>query len=107
MGHTWVEVDNMIIISCYSSPNGTDEELSDMLDSIGESLREMRNGDIIIGGDFNAKSPLWSSRACDRRGYIVAEWIASEGLYLMNNGDTPTFRNSRDSESHLFQVPGR
>lgn len=100
VGHTWVEVGNMRLISCYNSPNSSDQDLIDMLDSISETVREARNKEILIGGDFNGKSPLWGSTVCDRRGCIVAEWIASEDLYLMNNGNTPTFRR-RGSESHL------
>lgn len=49
------------------------------------------NNKKIITGDFNSKSFAWSSPVEDARGVILAEWLASLDLVVLNNGNTPTF----------------
>ncbi|KAI5735555.1 hypothetical protein M8J77_020038 [Diaphorina citri] len=99
-GLSWIETGNIRIISCYMSPNQEENELEDILESLSECIRQGSGKEILIGGDFNAKSPLWGSLRTDARGRIVAEWIASENLTILNWGGIPTFRR-RDQESHL------
>lgn len=42
---------------------------------------------VVIGGDFNGKSPLWSSeRLADREGLRIADAVASSMLCCMNEG---------------------
>lgn len=55
---------------------------------------------IILTGDFNAKSVEWGSPYTDRRGDIVSEVIASMGLTVVNNGNIPTFSN-RNGMSYI------
>lgn len=100
LGHSWIETRGMNIISCYMTPNQTEEELEEILESISETIRGSREKDILIGGDFNAKSPMWGSLRTDSRGAIVTEWIAQENLTVLNWGGIPTFRR-RDQESQI------
>lgn len=44
-----------------------------------------------MGGDLNAKSPLWNSLVSDRRGQYWEEWIAALNLVVLNEGHTRTF----------------
>lgn len=52
---------------------------------------------VILGGDFNAKSPLWGSPREDAKGKILAEWIASRRLIVANEGDAPTFQRGESA----------
>jgi len=45
---------------------------------------------VVIGGDFNAKSVMWSAEYTDRRGEIVEEWAAMYDLRIVNSGAVPT-----------------
>lgn len=55
-----------------------------------------------MGGDFNAKSPLWGSPIEDRRGSILAEWMARMNLMVMNVGNKPTFQ--RDASQSIIDI---
>lgn len=55
-GITWVRVDGWAIVGCYASPNKSDVEFNSWLDILRDCLRTLGSR-IIVGGDFNAKSP--------------------------------------------------
>ena len=48
---------------------------------------------LIIGGDFNAKSPLWCCQHQNKRGEIYANFFTSRNMNCMNSGDVPTWEN--------------
>lgn len=91
-GHTWFDMGKVRIVSCYISPNCSIDELSHILDEISYTIRGRGIKEIIIGGDFNAKSWGWGEHRQDRRGVVVSEWIEAENLVIFNNGEVPTFR---------------
>lgn len=99
-GFTWFETEKYRIISGYCSPNRGEEELRTILEEISVYLRESGSKDVILGADFNGKSPQWGAPGTDKRGRILTEWIASENLCVLNCGGTPTFRR-RNQESHI------
>ncbi|XP_071650764.1 uncharacterized protein [Temnothorax longispinosus] len=45
---------------------------------------------VMVAGDFNAKSALWGSPVTDRRGRILECWAASLGLVVLNRGGVQT-----------------
>lgn len=45
---------------------------------------------VIIAGDFNAKSAMWGATQTDARGRAVERWAAQIGLVLLNTGTTST-----------------
>lgn len=47
----------------YISPNALERDLDKFLDDLGKSIR----GKELIGGDFNANSPMWGSPVEDRK----------------------------------------
>lgn len=55
---------------------------------------------LLIGGDFNAKSPVWNSAEEDRRGRLITELIEEIGLTVVNTDSAPTFNGHRGS-SHI------
>lgn len=86
----------MIIISCYISSRSNREYFAGFLDELGDVIRDNNGFDIIIGGDFNAKSPTWNpSTYCNFRGTLLEEWAAERDLRLINIGETPTSVNPR------------
>lgn len=96
-GYAWANVGGIRIISCYISPNGTTEEFEMYLTKIERDLKST-NKQVIIAGDFNAKSPEWGSNKVDRRGEILSEWLAANKLVVQNKGNAPTFiRNEQQS----------
>ncbi|XP_046630010.1 uncharacterized protein LOC124310241 [Neodiprion virginianus] len=74
-GFVWVRVGNTSVFSCYFSPNTLRQALEMRLDGLEEAVRAA-GCRILIAGDFNAKSPLWGSDRRDKRGEIVAKFLA-------------------------------
>lgn len=77
------------IISCYCSPNVSQERFIQMLDEI-EMVINKQGALIIICGDFNSKSPYWGATSLDTRGQILEEWSSTYDLCLINIGNTAT-----------------
>lgn len=97
LGFSYISMPDLIIYSCYMSPNRDIEEFEETLNQIEQQLRRNRKK-TIIAGDFNAKSPLWGTKTTDRRGEIVGDWIAQNNLAVVNKGEEPTFQR-RDCTS--------
>ncbi|KAI5703571.1 hypothetical protein M8J75_013476 [Diaphorina citri] len=97
-GYVGVKTDNTLIISVYISPNIPNTEFEDIINNLCDTLRENSRLHWIVGGDFNAKARDWNSHTTDIKGTILLDAIASIGLCLLNQGDTPTFvRNNQTS----------
>lgn len=88
-GFAFVRYNGHYIYACYISPNITEREVERVLEELAQSVRA-RTGEIIICGDFNAKSPTWGAEREDKRGRILEEWMASLGLETANRGREPT-----------------
>ncbi|KAK9685676.1 Endonuclease-reverse transcriptase [Popillia japonica] len=79
------------LIGCYVSPNISLAEYDKHLDNLAEEIKS-EDTEVVIAGDFNAKSPVWGSAVTDTRGEHLTEWAAELGLNVINKGDTPTFQ---------------
>lgn len=62
-GFIMIKIRSMYIVSCYLPPNESLQRLTRRLDKITECLRLISSG-VIVGGDFNAASPMWDTREC-------------------------------------------
>ncbi|XP_037827412.1 uncharacterized protein LOC119615482 [Lucilia sericata] len=91
IGFVYATVDNVRIYSCYFSPNTCHEEFAAAIINLEESIRGARCK-VLIGGDFNSKSPEWNCNILDNRGATVSEMIGSLGLTVFNEGQKYTFR---------------
>lgn len=101
-GFIWVDIPVVgRIYSCYVSPNCSLQEFSEYLSDLANNFRSAtRSHSIILGGDFNAASEAWGSKRTDRRGALMLEWMAANGLVVINEGTAPTFHRG-DQESHV------
>lgn len=84
-----VKYRNFILMSCYSSPNATQDRYEEMLDEIKSTIRR-ENRNIIVCGDFNAKSPMWSSKSENNRGRCLIDLANTLDLRLLNEGAAHT-----------------
>lgn len=83
-----VRYKGLFIISVYLSPNAGIEAFGNSLENLGGCVAATQ-GEIIIGGDFNAKSRVWGYNATNRR-VMLLDWAAERDLRLLNVGDEPT-----------------
>lgn len=83
----WRDVD---IVSCYISPSVAMDQYEETLTHLRDAIRRCRGGRVLVGGDFNAWSPLWGSRATNSRGEVLVDWATELGLVVRNVGTEPT-----------------
>lgn len=89
-GFAWVELDSMVVYSCYISPNIDLADFNAFLCKLEQDFK-LHNKPLLIGGDFNAKSISWGNQYTDKRGDDLKEWMAANDLVLHNNDLKPTF----------------
>lgn len=89
-GFVWVELKDMVLYSCYVSPNISREEYEAFLNRLSISLKKHKK-EILVAGDFNAKSHAWGSNIEDPKGKMLLDWIAENQLIIQNEGTEPTF----------------
>lgn len=58
-GFVWVEIQDLVVYSCYISPNTTLDAYESFINSLTIDLADKGTKKIILTGDFNAKSPMW------------------------------------------------
>lgn len=90
-GFVYLTIGKLRIYSVYISPNIDYNAFADIIRNLENSIRGT-DCDVIIGGDFNSKSPEWNSRTLDKRGNTLCEMIASQALTVFNNGHHFTFK---------------
>lgn len=65
-GYVWIQVQDMNIYGCYFSPNKCNEDFETFLGELTNDMRRERRNELIVMGDFNAKSPVSNSKKTDR-----------------------------------------
>ncbi|KXZ75566.1 hypothetical protein TcasGA2_TC031845 [Tribolium castaneum] len=104
-GFTWISTSVVTVYSCYISPNSTIGEFINVLESLTTSM-QTQSDPVIVTGDFNAKSTEWGMPYSDRRGSLLADWIAQHDLTAANKHDEYTFqRGLAQSIIDLTLVP--
>jgi endonuclease/exonuclease/phosphatase family metal-dependent hydrolase len=93
-GYVWVEIDGVIIVSGYASPNIGIEEFKKYLGRLENCIRHARL-DVLVAGDLNAKSPIWGSGAEDNRGAALADLLSANNMFAQNLGEKATFVGAR------------
>ncbi|GBL74486.1 hypothetical protein AVEN_235426-1 [Araneus ventricosus] len=68
-----------------------------LLSEFEKLLEQFKDKMIVINGDFNAKSPAWSSVEQDNRGRTLLEFIYRLDIDIQNDPDyAPTFESPRE-----------
>lgn len=80
-----VYFNDLLIISCYISPNVGVDCFTDFLEELHSVIiAEIRA--VMVCGDFNSRSVLWGASDTNRKGELVNRWAASLDLRLINTG---------------------
>ncbi|XP_011260711.2 uncharacterized protein LOC105253992 [Camponotus floridanus] len=86
-----LEIEDIIMISCYISPKYSLKEFSAVLNRIENRIKNLDKGrQIILGGDFNAHSLAWGSRYTSSKGKKLLNLMEELNLLLVNSGNSPT-----------------
>lgn len=90
-GYAVMRVADLVIYSCYCSSNFTIDAFISFLDGLETDIRRRSPVDLLVAGDFNAKSYAWDSAREDTRRGLLLDFAASLGLWAENVGSMPTF----------------
>lgn len=81
--------EKITLICIYCSPSSN---FTQLLFELNDDLHNLEYSNLIIGGDFNAKSSLWGKEITDQRGEELIDFIMQNNLITLNNSDSlPTF----------------
>lgn len=80
---------DLFIVSLYISPNAGSDRFLLLLDDLRDFLTSV-SGEVIICGDFNARSRFWGDSVTNGRGDCLETWAAELDLRLGNVGCVPT-----------------
>ncbi|XP_047995607.1 uncharacterized protein LOC125233587 [Leguminivora glycinivorella] len=78
----------VIVCSAYLPGEKQDptEELTKVLE-----YAQAQKAELIVGCDANAHHTIWGSTGINKRGELLSQFIFTNCLHLLNNGNTPTF----------------
>ncbi|CAD6220605.1 GSCOCG00011562001-RA-CDS [Cotesia congregata] len=92
-GIVWVETPAVTFVSCYFTFSEPSADFRKKVDNLERVVRHL-DGEIVIGGNFNAKSIDWGMDYSDTRGDELLDMMAGFDFVIMNRGNTPTFRRA-------------
>jgi hypothetical protein len=90
-GYIAVEWAGIAVVGVYVSPNSGPDAYRDFLDGVNNCMRRRcRSRQVVILGDFNARSSQWGNTRTNVRGRMLSDWAAGLGLLLTNRDSTST-----------------
>ncbi|XP_076301796.1 uncharacterized protein LOC143219874 [Lasioglossum baleicum] len=97
-----IRVGQVSIFSVYLSPNTSPERYAEKLEKLERViLKEKKEGrKVIVGGDFNAKSPAWGSTAQSSKGTLTLEMLLGLNIHPVTPMGGPTFER-RGASSNI------
>lgn len=87
----WAKVGAVTYVSVYLTPNCTAAEFERKVALLEDGIKDLP-GNVVIGGDFNARAIEWGMTETNRRGLLLLEMAARLDLVVANTGNTPTYR---------------
>jgi hypothetical protein len=91
IGYVAVEWAGIAMVGVYVSPNSGLDAYGDFLDGVSNCMRRRcRSRQVLILGDFNARSSQWGDTRRNTRGRTLSNWAVGLGLLLTNRGSTST-----------------
>ncbi|XP_076301793.1 uncharacterized protein LOC143219871, partial [Lasioglossum baleicum] len=88
-----VRIGQITVVSVYMSPNVSPEIYASKLDKLETFIKkEKKEGrKLIVGGDFNAKSPAWGSKEQSTKGTLTLEMLLDQNVHPVIPLGGPTF----------------
>lgn len=87
---TVITENKLTIINVYASSL---EDLEPILEKLQALYNNLSSNELLIAGDFNARSPVWGDQTEDCRGEKLLEFCSANNLFISNNENSiPTFQ---------------
>lgn len=92
-GIVGVELEGILFLSCYFSPNRVIDDFEAYLNELERIIKT--NKSVVLGGDLNAKSGICGSKVTDKRGEYLEELILCNNLSCANDKKKYLFERQR------------
>ena len=79
-----------MVVGVYAPPSLTLEDFERLMDRLRDTVARYLPQQVLIMGDFNAKSTQWGPTKTNAKGRAMAEWAAGLDLRLLNSGNVST-----------------
>jgi hypothetical protein len=80
-----VEWAGIAVVGVYVSPNSGLDAYGDFLDGVSNSMRRRcRSRQVLILGDFNARSSQWGDTRTNARGRMLSDWAGGANQQGLN-----------------------
>ena len=79
------------------------EEIPPQLKNVTKTAKKDK-AELIICGDFNAWSTLWSEKSTNKRGEALEDFLISQNLFLENIGNTKTYKGKGENEGTIIDL---
>lgn len=90
VGYAAAQLGTYVVFSCYFSSNRDLADFEEFLERLRMAVRPFLPGMVMVGSDFNAKSPVWGCPRRDPQGRLLETWATGLGLVALNVGTSPT-----------------
>ena len=80
-----VNKEEVLIITIYCLPSTSVINLNHLLEELNLQLLKYPSDNVVLMGDFNAKSSLWGQGQTDCRGRMMAAFDSNVDLKIINN----------------------
>jgi len=88
-GFVIVEYLCVVLVSSYFSPNREIVYFETLLHELEGQLRRFKKP-IVLGADWNAKSPAIGSSTRNAKGNLLVDWMTANNMIVCNQGEIPT-----------------
>lgn len=95
-GFVIVEYSCVVLVSSYFSPNREIVYFETLLHELEGQLRRFKKP-VVLGADWNAKSPAIGSSTRNAKGNLLEDWMTANNMIVCNQGETPTCSRGQGS----------
>ena len=78
------------MVGVYAPPSLTLKDLERLMDSLRDTVARYLPQQMLIMGDFNAKSTQWGTTKTNAKGKAMTDWAAGLDLWLLDSGNVST-----------------
>lgn len=76
----------ILFVEVYFPLNRDLANVQGWLDDISIVIRRVQSAQVVLAGDFNARSSLWDDHEENRRSRVLVPWAVAHDIVLVNDG---------------------
>lgn len=90
--------ERILVVTCYCSPS---KDIDVLLLPLATVLNKYSNDNVVLVGDYNAKSVIWGERLTDPRGRDLITFASNANIEIVNDQDSMSSFSGRQREDWI------